>query len=89
MKKKNLKTGKRATELKRGKSVRVERLVRQIADRLFTVSFGTKFAEKGTRLAVMKGNTPHETHLGGWCRSAAESEIEAILSNVKPSHSRE
>lgn len=61
--------------------LRVQRLVRQIADRLFTVSYGTKDADKGTRLAVMKGKMPHEIHLGGWCRSAAEREIEAVLSN--------
>ena len=61
--------------------LRVQRLVRQIADRLFTVSYGTKDAQKGERLAVMKGKMPHETHLGGWCRSAAEREIEAVLSN--------
>lgn len=70
----------RAAKTRKG---RVQRMARQIADRLFTVSYGTKDADKGTRLAVMKGKMPHEIHLGGWCRSVAEREIEAVLSNEK------
>lgn len=75
------KSPKARSRTAKGRSLK--RVVRQIADRLFTVSYGTKDAEEGTRLAVMKGNMPHETHLGGWCRSAAEMEIEAVLSNAK------
>lgn len=57
----------------------VKRTARLIADRLLTVSYGSKHAEKGTRLAVMKGEIPNEKHLGGWCRSAAEREIVNVL----------
>lgn len=57
----------------------VKRTARLIADRLLTVSRCTKHAEKGRRLAVMKGEMPNEKHLGGWCRSAAVREIENVL----------
>ncbi len=59
----------------------VQRLVREIVDRLFTTSYGTKNAQKGTRLVVMKGQHPNEIELGGWCMAAVEQEIESVLSN--------
>lgn len=55
------------------------KIAKVIAGRLFTISHGTKDAETGRRLAVMKGERPHEIELGGWCRSAAEREIVAVL----------
>lgn len=55
------------------------KIAKEIANRLFTVSHGTKHAEKGVRLAVMSGKMPNEKHLGGWCQSAAEKEIEQVL----------
>lgn len=50
-----------------------------VAERLFTVSHGTKYAEKGNRLAVMKEAQLKEKSLGGWCFDAAKSEIAAVL----------
>jgi hypothetical protein len=83
MKKKNLKTGKRAPELKRGKPVRVQRLVRQIADELLTVNYGHPSAETGDRLAIKKADGQTERDLGGRCRQSIEMVLRRHLSNSR------
>lgn len=60
----------------------IDRLVREIADELFTVFTGTKHQEMGNRLAVMQGQHGKEKNLGGRNRPSVEEALRRHLSEV-------
>lgn len=60
----------------------LKRIVRQIADELLSVNYGTSCQMMGNRLAVMQGQYPKEKNLGGRCREVVEKVIMRHLSNI-------